>query len=331
MAKATNGAKKNAKQEIVDIILQHMEKENCLPWDKGILGKQHWPINTTTGKQYLGINVVTLWANGGGTQEYLTFNQCKEKGGHVKKGAKGLPIVFWKVMEKEDEKTGEVEHIPFLKRFIVFKVSDCEGIKQRREQETRKNVRYPFLDTALQAFFQRTGLGYRESSGTACYRPGEHEVQISPIVEYRSSDHYYATLLHEMVHSTANAMKRKADGAFGSKIYSEEEVVAEIGSMYLCRAFGIEAQQENSAEYVKCWGEHLKKNPDWLIRGASNAHKAFEYIIEQMGIEVDDDGYAVVANPGKALPPAPTMPVPAKTTAVVAANDIPQAMQLSLF
>lgn len=286
----TKTTKKDIKKEFVEKILEHIEKTNTLPWDSGLLNDKTllMPINFITGKRYRGINIMFLWMQGGGTQEYATFKQVQEKGGHIKKGSKGLPVVFYKPLEIEDKETGETKTIPMLKKFTVFKVSDCEGVEGKRELKTVENKRYEDIDTAIKLFFKNTRLSFKEESCVPHYTPGTHTITISNINEYKTSDMYYQTLFHEMAHSTGDALKRDMRHKFGTKMYSKEEVVAEFTSMLLCYAFGVKNSTDNSAEYIKGWSRKLRENPDWLISGASKADKAFEYIIANMGLTIDE-------------------------------------------
>src|SRR3984885_6159471 len=71
---------------------------------------------------YRGINVLVLWmeaeAKGFAAPIWLTFQQAKELGGHVRKGEHGSPVVyassFTKTDKTEDGQETE-EEIPFLK------------------------------------------------------------------------------------------------------------------------------------------------------------------------------------------------------------------------
>ena len=79
---------------------------------------------------------------------------------------------------------------------------------------------------------------------------------------FASAEEYYATALHETVYSTAHqehlARERICEVApFGSAVYSEEELCAEMGTACLCAKAGITAAViENQAAYVAGW---LKK------------------------------------------------------------------------
>jgi antirestriction protein ArdC len=96
------------------------------------------PKNASTGRRYSGINVLTLWGAvielGFSAQTWLTFRQALSFGGNVRKGERGTKVVYADRFVSEDEKkraaeTGEEAlAIPFLKRFTVFNVAQCEGL-----------------------------------------------------------------------------------------------------------------------------------------------------------------------------------------------------------
>ena len=101
--------------EITNRIIVQMES-GIIPWRKPwISGKA---VSHVTGKPYSLLNQMLLGRPG----EYLTFKQVQQEGGYVRKGEKAHMVVFWKWLDKEDEETGEVRQIPFLRyRVACFK------------------------------------------------------------------------------------------------------------------------------------------------------------------------------------------------------------------
>ena len=283
--------KKDIKAELINLITEKIEATKCLPWDKGLLNGTFIPINNKTGKEYEGINKLVLMFLGSGTQEYRTFNQVKEDGGQVKKGAKSLPIVFWSFWNKKEHRPAQEgddkeDVYGFLKKYSVFEVnSQVEGIKPRREYKTRPNAHNIKVEDFIRAFAEATGLKVNQEKfhGTAYYTPSEHAVYTAPVEEYKTTESWAATILHECVHSTAAAMSRELGAGFGTVKYSKEEVVAEFGAALLCREFGITTQEDNTAAYLQSWSRKLKENPDWLINGANAAQKAVNYMFEKAG------------------------------------------------
>ena len=94
------------------------------------------PKNAATGRNYSGINVLILWGPviGFPVQGRVTFRQALSLGGNVRKGEHGATVVYADRFVPDDEKkrareTGEeAQAIPFLKRFTVFNLAQCEGL-----------------------------------------------------------------------------------------------------------------------------------------------------------------------------------------------------------
>lgn len=128
--------------------------------------------------------------------EYATFNQIKEAGGTVKKGAKSHLVVFWKWLEMEKEETEEKEKVPFLRYYHVFEItSQCEGLKSKRKVEIFDH------DPITEA--EKIKEGYRDSPkmffkpGQAYYVPSLDMIQIPPLGDYKNPAEYYSTMFHE--------------------------------------------------------------------------------------------------------------------------------------
>lgn len=76
--------------------------------------------------------------------------------------------------------------------------------------------------------------------------------------------------------------------AYGSEIYSREELIAEIGAAMLCGVSGIvQDTLDNSAAYIASWLRRLKKDSRLIVYAAAAAQKAVDYI---QGITFNDMG-----------------------------------------
>ena len=96
--------------------------------------------------------------------------------------------------------------------------------------------------------------------------------------------------LHELTHWTGHKdrLDRDQKGAFGSKAYAFEELVAEIGSAFTCAALGIQATTRHS-DYVAGWLAVLKEDNRAIIRAASQASKAADFLLKyHTGAEAAD-------------------------------------------
>ena len=108
--------------EITARIIAQME-EGIIPWCKPWLASGK-ALSHATGKPYSLLNQMLLGKPG----EYVTFRQCQQEGGKVRKGEKSRMVVFWKWMQIKDEETGEEKDIPFLRYYNVFHIDQCEGL-----------------------------------------------------------------------------------------------------------------------------------------------------------------------------------------------------------
>lgn len=287
------------KNKIAAMVADKIDSTGLLPWDKGFISNYMTPINRISKKEYRGINAVLLSCFGCGTNEFVTYKQAQTLGGKVKAGEHGLPVVWyslWNCTQKKpyDKKTAKPDDkvAPLLKYSTVFEVSQCEGIEPKRKaEEARSTATRDDIQTWLNVFADNTTLAIEHTLDTACYVPSSHSVRIRDIGEFKTDDMYYSTLFHECTHSTGVALERfEPDNAkFGSEVYAKEEVVAELGSLFMRDYFGVqgEREQDNSVAYVKGWSERIRKNPDWLISGANAAQKAFDYMLVEGGVDLD--------------------------------------------
>ena len=175
--------------EVTAHIIAQMEN-GVIPWQKPWVacGKA---ISRTTGKPYSLLNQMLLGRPG----EYLTFKQCQQAGGKVKKGEKSQMVVFWKWIETEDEETGEKKEIPFLRYFNVFHIDQCEGLKAKYDKPMPNTVNpCETAETIISDYCLREGVALTHEAGDrAFYRPSTdsitlpHMAQFALTAEYTSS------------------------------------------------------------------------------------------------------------------------------------------------
>ena len=271
-------------KEVTDRIIAQME-EGVIPWSKPWIacGKA---ISRSTGKPYSLLNQMLLGRPG----EYLTFKQCQEAGGKVKKGEKSSMVVFWKWIEKEDEETGEKKEVPFLRYYNVFHIDQCEGVAAKHTTETA----FPDGAEPLEAvqeiiydYLSREGVKLSHSEGDrAFYRPSTDEVVLPIRKQFVSTAEYYSTVFHELTHSTGHAKRLNRlskPSFFGTEDYSKEELVAEIGAATLVNHVGLETSTSlrNNAAYIQNWLKVLKDDKRFIVSAAGKAEKAVALILNQ--------------------------------------------------
>ncbi|WP_246044656.1 zincin-like metallopeptidase domain-containing protein [Geomonas ferrireducens] len=137
----------------------------------------------------------------------------------------------------------------------------------------------------------------RHGGNKACYSPMLDYVKLPTPEAFESSEDYYSTTFHEMIHSTGHASRVGRKGIlepsyFGSHEYSKEELVAEMGAAFLCGYAGIEQRTiGNSAAYIAGWLKALKNDKTLLIHAAAQAQHASDYILNRKrgeGEQIDE-------------------------------------------
>jgi antirestriction protein ArdC len=267
-------------------IIKKLEK-GTIPWRQPWTSKGQ-AVSWYTQKPYRGINALLLDPG-----EYATFNQIQAVGGKVKKGSKGHLVVFWKLQHVEEvNQAGEKvsKTVPLLRYYKVFEInSQCEGISSKRNEETFDHDPIVEAERIAEGYPNKPEINF--APGRAFYRPSTDLISVPPLNDYPKAEDYYATLFHEMIHSTGhssrlNRLTTEAAAAFGSESYSKEELIAEIGSAMLCGKAGIvQATIDNSAAYCQSWIRRLQQDSRLIVMSSSQAQKAADHIL---GVTNDD-------------------------------------------
>jgi antirestriction protein ArdC len=247
------------------------------------------PRNALTGRSYSGINVLILWGavieQGYPSQSWLTFRQALEAGGHVRKGEQGVTVVYADRFTPEAEKarareSGEdARTVPFLKRFTVFNVAQCEGLRDGLASDPAPLPERQIVPVA-EAVMAASGVDVRIGGDKAFYVPSADYVQVPPQPAFFDQINFYRTALHELTHATGHGSRLGRDlrNPFGSKDYAREELIAEMGSAFLCAALGI-VPTVRHADYLGSWLEVLREDNRAIFRAASQASKAAEWLL----------------------------------------------------
>ena len=251
-----------------------------VPWHKPWQVKTGLPRNLITQKPYRGINTFLLLAMGYESTNWLTYRQAVQLGGNVKKGEKSCPVVFWKPMEVKEAE--EVKKIPLLRLYHVFNVAQCEGLKNApKADETAFALTRP---AEIVAQMPEPPV-IKHGMSHAFYTPVNDIVGIPDMKRFKTEDDYHAALFHELVHSTGHEKRLKRTSiiernGYGSDPYCKEELVAELGSAYLCGQSGIvERTIDNSAAYIEAWLKRLNDDRTLIVYAAAQAQKAADFIL----------------------------------------------------
>jgi antirestriction protein ArdC len=292
--------------EITDKIIAELEAGR-VPWVQpwgttAVRAPLAMPSNVTTQRRYSGINVLILWGavieHGFSGQSWLTFRQALGLGGHVRKGERGTTVVYADRFTPEDERrraaeTGEEPGaIPFLKRFTVFNTDQFDGLP---EAVVASIVPPPpgQIEPQAEALIAATGADFRVGGARAYYNTAGDFVQVPPPGAYFEPINWHRTAFHELGHWTgaAGRLKRDHSGSFGSKSYAREELVAEMAGAFVCASLGI-VPTVRHADYIGSWLEVLREDDRVVVRAASAASKASDFLLAFLphAIDVDAEG-----------------------------------------
>ncbi|TDQ53856.1 antirestriction protein ArdC, partial [Phaeovulum veldkampii DSM 11550] len=237
------------------------------------------------------------------TQAWLTFRQALALGGNVRKGERGTTVVYADRFTPEDEKrrareTGDTPgQIPFLKRFTVFNAAQCEGLP---EEITVAAPPPPpgMIEPQVEALIRATGIDFRIGGDRAFYVPALDYVQVPPPQAYFEPINWHRTALHELGHATGHASRlgRDFSGSFGTKAYAFEELVAEMNAAFCCASLGI-VPTVRHADYIGSWLEVLREDNRAIVRAASQASKAADWLLAHLP---EPSAAADVAGQGRA-------------------------------
>lgn len=273
--------------DVYDIITNRiiMALENGVtPWKKPWNAAHGAPRNYRSKHVYQGVNALLL-----GMLEYehpyfLTYNQAKELGGQVRRGEKGMPVVFFTVTKKDDGQ-GEEKKKAFLKYSTVFNVAQIEGVAWTfPELPSREHTPQQAAEQVLAGYVGGPRVLHRGSE--AVYRTSTDTVTMPEASDFHTAEDYYHTFFHELTHSTGHAKRLDRPtltelAAFGSETYAKEELVAELGASFLSNAAGLDLAltEPSSASYIANWLQALRNDKHLIISAASQGQKAANHIL----------------------------------------------------
>lgn len=260
-----------------------------MPWRT--TGRPLWlPENAVTHETYRGINIVSLWVaahrRAFSTNLWATYLQWQEIGAQVKKNARSHPIVRYTEFDVDPDPNDPDDNGKrrSMRHFNVFNADDVDGFELPPPPEpldpiTRIN--------AAERFITATGAKVEQGGERAFYRISEDRIQMPDERLFTGTDtmnrdeSWYAVLLHELTHWCGHETRcnRPLSGKFGSPEYAREELVAEIGSAFLCARLQItQDTRPDHAQYVANWLQLLKSEPKAIFKAAAAANEAVTFL-----------------------------------------------------
>jgi antirestriction protein ArdC len=280
-------------QEITEKIIAELEAGR-VPWVQpwataAAKASVSMPQNAATQRRYSGINVLILWAavieRGFAGQSWLTFRQALGQRGNVRKGEHGTTVVYADRFTPDEERRraerdgDEPNAIPFLKRFTVFNTDQCENLPEGLVTAPAPIPEGIILPHA-EALIASTGADFRIGGERAFYSPVHDFIQVPRPEAYFESINWHRTAVHELGHWSGHSSRlgRDMSGGYGSALYAKEELIAEMTSAFVCASLGI-VPTVRHADYIGSWLEVLRDDDRAIVRAASAASKAADYLL----------------------------------------------------
>jgi antirestriction protein ArdC len=204
-------------------------------------------------------------------------------------------VVFWSFVESVND-LGQPVKIPFLRHYTVFNTEQVDGLPEMKQvaQESREHSPIEECEAII------AGCPFREiirhdGGNQNYYRPSSDTIHMVKPENFTSPEAYYGTLFHEMIHATGHVSRLDRGlnqvAAFGSPDYSREELVAEIGSAFLCEFTGISTPKlaQNQAAYVAGWLKILKEDNKAVVWAAGRSQKAVDSILNLKEAEESEE------------------------------------------
>ena len=261
----------------------------CMPWRRSS-APLFMPENALTKKLYNGINIVSLWVSAE-VQSFTapiwaTYRQWAELGAQVRKGEKSSLVIFYKEFDTDpnpDDADDDGKR-RVARASYVFNASQVDGF-------TLPDAPLPLgpverIEVA-DRFIRNTGARIEHGGERAFYRPSTDHIQMPDEALFCGTDTmtrseaYFAVLAHETLHwsGSSGRLNREFGKRFGDAAYAAEELVAEIGSAFLCAELGITQDvRADHAQYLSQWLKLLKDDSRAIFTAAAKASEAVAYL-----------------------------------------------------
>ena len=281
----TNEIFKTVTDKMVNHLKEIQEGKTDAKWIKDWTpGKSPWPTNATTHNQYHGMNAMNLFlermVHGYAEPLWLTFNQKNTLSNElgvdlrIRRGEKATPIIRVVDWVKADERdSDDPVRRKTMKVYMVFNIEQMDNVPE--ELLPSKDISVPVLADTLK--HHHVDLIHSRTDNPH-YQPANDRIVMPPADKFTSTQAYAATLLHELTHWTGHKSRLKRLQLRENKdAYAYEELIAELGSAFLCTMYGFEANI-NHACYIDAWIKQMESDDKTLYHAATAAQKAVDFI-----------------------------------------------------
>lgn len=249
-----------------------------------------------------------------GINNWMTFKQIADSGGSVIKDEKSTPVTFSEVIyfnDKDEKITPKeakrlfleakekhptiytynqagIKTKRFLKYYLVFNVAQTKDLSSDITAPQLINLspkeRFDKADELIRCH----NIDVKHVAGNSAHFEVNNDVIQMPFIEqFASTERYYATLFHETIHWTGHEKRLKREfGAWQTEKYAFEELIAEMGSAFLCAHFNLPASLTSTTAYIKSWLGALQNDKKYLLKAISFSEHAMNYLLQKQTISI---------------------------------------------
>lgn len=252
-------------------------KNGTKPWRKPWQGAS-LAYNKVSKRKYSLLNQMLLKNTG----EYASYKQWTDLGFTIRKGAVAEKVVFWKMLKFEDDDCERT--VPFLRYHNVFHESQIVEMEGRDvNRQYTEVLPIDSADSLIQSYTDREHV-VMQKGAAASYSPITDTIMFPELNKFDSSEEFYSTVFHEIIHSTGSKERLNRDlksWIQSRKSYGKEELIAEIGATVLMETLGIQTDdcKENSVAYLSNWAEVISADKKLIVSAASKADTAVSFVL----------------------------------------------------
>ena len=189
---------------------------------------------------------------------WCTFKTVSQRGGYVRRGQRGTPILVW-------HRSGGPSSTPVAQTYKVFNAEQCGGLVEW-EPESAAPI---WQEERARRILRASGAAFKSSrDGQARYDLRTDCIELPPEGSFPDSDAYLRTALHELGHWTGHparlnraTLSRGVAEGHRSTEYAREELRAEIAAMMVGDRLEFGHDTVRHARYRDPWVGILRENP----------------------------------------------------------------------
>jgi antirestriction protein ArdC len=281
------------KQDVYTIVSNYfisLLEKDIIPWHTSC-AKTGIPRNLISGEPYTGLNVWLLASLNYSRNFFLTGKQIKSIGALIKKGEKGHLVIY---MTPDNR----------LRFYKVFNIAQCRDIPTELLIDTEETWD-PIKTCSYLAAAMPKQPKVHWGGSSVFYRYETDTIEMPDNEFFTNDETYYSNLFYALVLSTGHEQRLnrtellKAMRIGTPKMGTSEELLAEMGSSYLCSYAGIAPVHLLWDRFaVEGWLFKLRTDSRFLIEASIKAEEAVNFILNivpsgtQMSlddIEAEDD------------------------------------------